>query len=229
MDPHEQSRRLASESLAGDDPTGWFERLYVAAEDGAAVVPWGRGAPNPLLAEWAEARAITGRGRRALVVGSGLGDDAEYVAGLGFDTVAFDIAATAVRIARRRFPASEVDYRVADLLEPPREWGEAFDLVVESITVQALPPDLHPAATARVTEMVAPGGTLLVISGGRDDRDGPVEGPPWPLTRAELDAFARGDLRPVRVEALGAPGERRWRAEFRRPAGASADTPAGRG
>jgi SAM-dependent methyltransferase len=230
MDPDEQSRRLASESLAGDDPTGWFERLYVAAEEGAAVVPWDRGAPNRLLAEWAEARAIAGAGRRALVVGSGLGDDAEYIAGLGFDTVAFDIAATAVRIARRRFPESRVDYQVADLLEPPREWRGAFDLVVESITVQALPPELHAEATARVREMVAAGGTLLVISGGRDERDGPVEGPPWPLTRAELDAFASGGLRPVRVETLGAAGERRWRAEFRRPAGAAySDAPAGRG
>jgi SAM-dependent methyltransferase len=229
MDPDEQPRRLASESLADDDPTGWFERLYLAAEEGAAVVPWDRGAPNRLLSEWAEARAIAGRGRRALVVGSGLGDDAEYIAGLGFDTVAFDIAATAVRIARRRFPASRVDYQVADLLEPPREWRESFDLVVESITVQALPPELHADATARVREMVAAGGTLLVISGGRDERDGRVEGPPWPLTRAELDAFASGDLRPVRVETLGAAGERRWRAEFRRPAEASSDAPAGRG
>jgi SAM-dependent methyltransferase len=229
MDPDEQPRRLASESLADDDPTGWFERLYLAAEEGAAVVPWDRGAPNRLLAEWAEARAIAGRGRRALVVGSGLGDDAEYIAGLGFDTIAFDIAATAVRIARRRFPESRVDYQVADLLEPPGAWREAFDLVVESITVQALPPELHADATARVREMVAAGGTLLVISGGRDERDGPVAGPPWPLTRAELDAFASGDLRLVRVETLGAAGERRWRAEFRRPAEASSDAPAGRG
>jgi SAM-dependent methyltransferase len=226
MDPDEQSRLLAAESLAGDDPTGWFERLYVAAEQGGATVPWDRGVANRLLVEWAEARGIAGRGRRALVVGFGLGDDAEYIARLGFDTVAFDIAATAARIARRRFPDSAVRYRTADLLDPPREWRWAFQLVVESITVQSLPPRLHPAATARVSEMVAPGGTLLVISGRRDEADGPVDGPPWPLTRAEIEAFAGDGLQAVRVEELGAGGDRRWRAELSRPAGASADAPA---
>jgi hypothetical protein len=44
-------------------------------------------------------------------------------------------------------------------------------------------------------------------------------GPPWPLTRAEVDAFAAGGLHPVSVEELGAPGDpllRRWRARFTR-------------
>ena len=221
MDPDEHSRLLAAESRADDDPTGWFERLYAAAERGEAVVPWNRGAPNPLLVQWAEARAIEGAGRRALVVGFGLGDDAEYVAARGFETVAFDVAATAARIARRRFPDSHVRYVTADLLDPPREWRAAFDLVVESITVQSLPPELHAGASARVAEMVAPGGTLLVISGGRDERDGPVDGPPWPLTRAEIEAFADGGLRRVRIEDIrdaADPAFRRWRAELHRPA-----------
>ena len=139
IDPDEQVRRMAAESLAVDDPTGWFERLYVAAEDGVAVVPWDRGAPHQLLVQWAQAGNLGGGGRRAFVVGCGLGSDAEYVAELGFDTVAFDVAATAVRAASRRFPDSAVRYRTADLLDPPAEWREAFDLVVESLTVQALP------------------------------------------------------------------------------------------
>ena len=49
LDPDEHSRRLAAESLADDDPTGWFERLYAQASDGEAVVPWDRGVPNRLL------------------------------------------------------------------------------------------------------------------------------------------------------------------------------------
>jgi ubiquinone/menaquinone biosynthesis C-methylase UbiE len=73
------------------------------------------------------------------VVGCGLGDDAEYVAGRGFDTVAFDISASAIRAARRRYPDSAVHYVTADLLDPPGEWERAFDLVVESLTLQALP------------------------------------------------------------------------------------------
>ena len=71
--------------------------------------------------------------------GAGPATTPSWSAGLGFATTAFDIAETAVAIARRRFPGSRVDYRVADLLDPPAEWAQAFDLVLESITVQSMP------------------------------------------------------------------------------------------
>jgi hypothetical protein len=44
-----------------------------------------------------------------------------------------------------------------------------------------------------------------------------VDGPPWPLTRAEVDSFAAGELRAVQVEQVGRPGEPGvWRVVFRR-------------
>src|SRR5918996_5944020 len=153
-DPDERSKDLATESLAAGDPTGWFEHLYAAAEEGEAVVPWDRGAPRLLLVQWAEVRGLEGEGRRALVVGCGFGDDAEFVAGVGVDTVAFDIAPSAVRAAQRRFPDSQVRFLVADLLDPPATWSEAFDLVVESHTVQSLPDPPRSQAIARVAQMV---------------------------------------------------------------------------
>ena len=216
----QRSRQAAADSLSQDDPTAWFERLYAMADAGEAVVPWARDAPNRMLVEWTEARGLSGRGRRALVVGSGLGDDAEHVASLGFDTVAFDIAPTAIGAARRRFPDSPVHYVVADLLEPPATWRGAFDFVFESITVQALPPALHPSAIAAIAAMLAPGGTLLVLSAAREERER-ADGPPWPLTRAEIDAFAASGLRPLQVEDFrdaSDPPIRRWRAEYERPA-----------
>jgi hypothetical protein len=100
MDPDEYSRHLAAESLAVDDPTGWFGRLYTAAEGGDAVVPWDRGAPHRMLVESAEMRGLAGSSGRALVIGCGYGADAEYISGLGFDTVAFDISATAIEATR---------------------------------------------------------------------------------------------------------------------------------
>ncbi|PZF79959.1 class I SAM-dependent methyltransferase [Jiangella anatolica] len=204
VDPDEAARRLAA-----DDPTGWFERLYAAAASGAAVVPWDRGGPHPLLVDWLGERELTGT---ALVVGSGPGSDAELVAARGAATTAFDISPSAVAAARERFPGSSVDYRTADLLAPADEWRHAFDLVIEVMTVQSLPPSLHPAATASVAGFVAPGGTLLVVAFAASDTDGPAAGPPWPLTRAEIDAFAAGGLTEVAVEWL----DHRWRAEFRR-------------
>jgi SAM-dependent methyltransferase len=210
-DPDEVTRRMAAESLAANDPTGWFERLYAAAGSGDAVVPWDRGAPHPLIAGWAERRKP--EGERALVVGAGLGFDAEFIAGLGFDTTAFDVSAAAVQTAQERFPASKVHYRTADLLDPPGEWHRAFDLVVESLTVQSMPVNVRAAAIRNVAAMVAQGGTLLVVAFARDDQDEPYEGPPWPLSRADIDAFGEG-LEPVAIEE----DTGRWRAEFRRPA-----------
>ncbi len=219
-DPGGQAGQLAARALAEGDPTGWFERLYAAAEEGAAVVPWDRGTPHWLLTAWARDRAQDGGGRRALVVGCGLGTDAEYIAGRGFATVAFDISPSAVRAARRRFPGSTVDYQVADLLDPPG-WREAFDLVVESLTVQALPDPPRRDAIARIGHMVAPGGSLVVIALARDASEEPGLWPPWPITRAEVGAFAQAGLVPVRIDNVADPGNqpvaRRWLAEFRRP------------
>lgn len=207
----DQARRVIAESLAAGDATGWFERLYVASGTAGVPVPWDREAPHPLLVEWAEGRRLPGGGR-ALVVGCGLGEDAEFVAALGFATTAFDVSPTAIRAARARFPESAVEYRAADLLDPPGDWAGAFDFVLESYTVQSLPEALHAGASARVASFVAPGGTLLVIAAARD-AGGAADGPPWPLTRPEIDAFASGGLEPVRVER----DDDRWRAEFTRP------------
>lgn len=115
-----EPRTLAAEALARSDPVGWFERLHVAAEQDA-VVPWNRGAPNPFLVDWPGAVRV--ESRDALVVGSGPGDDAEFVAGLG--------------------------YRTENRFALPPEWEHAFDLVLESMTVRALPVDLRAEAVGR--------------------------------------------------------------------------------
>ncbi|WP_280305867.1 class I SAM-dependent methyltransferase [Nocardia neocaledoniensis] len=210
-------RRLAAEALAANDPTGWFEPLYAEAAAGSAPVPWDRPDPNPLLVDWFAGHP-TSQGTRALVIGCGFGTDAEFVAARGSRTTAFDISPTAIRGARARHPESPVAYQVADLLNPPATWTAAFDLVIESITVQSLPPAVREPATAALRTFLAPGATLLVIA---DIAGAPLPGPPWPLTPEDIDAIATPDLTPVRVERLprpDLPGRHRWRAEFRRAA-----------
>lgn len=224
-DPDTVARRLAGDSLAQGDATGWFEQLYDAAARGDTEVPWDRGGPHPLIAQWVAGRAAVPAGR-AIVVGAGLGDDAELIAALGYATTAFDISATAVRVARKRYPDSAVHYVVADLLAPPPEWIGAFDLVLESQTVQALPVELRDVAIRAVTALVAPGGTLVVNAAARDDVAQEPDGPPWPLTRAEIDAFAAGDLVPVGIERVPHPQypeNLRWLAEFAVPASGRTD------
>ena len=201
--------------MAEVDPTGMFERMYVDAAAHDGTVPWDRGGPHPLLEPWA--RELDGAGRRALVVGSGPGNDAELIAARGFDVVGFDVSPSAVALARERYPDSVVEYLVADLLDPPAQWAGAFHLVLEALTVQSMPPAFHARTTANIARTVAPGGTLLVIATASHDEGGPGDGPPWPLTRAEVEAFADNGLEVVRVEDIRDPGvPARWRAEFRR-------------
>lgn len=95
-----EADRLANESLERGDPTGWFEELYAAGESGEVEMAWDREDPHPLLAEWTARKGLEGAGRRAVVIGAGLGADAQHVVALGFDVSAFDLSPTAVRTAR---------------------------------------------------------------------------------------------------------------------------------
>lgn len=55
-----------------------------------------------------------------MVVGCGLGTDAEYLASRRFDTIGgFDVSETAIRLASQRFPGSRVRDVTADVLDLP--------------------------------------------------------------------------------------------------------------
>ena len=214
-DHTQRAQRMARDAAPDEAPTAWFDRLYEAAEAGTATIPWDRGHANPYVTDWFA--GADGAGRRTLVVGCGLGDDAEDIAGRGYAVTAFDVSAAAVRACRRRYPESAVDYRVADLLDPPPDWYRAWDVVVESLTVQSLPPSVRATATRNLASFVAPGGTLLVMSGVLPDGAGP-EGPPWRLSRADIEAFATDGLTATDIAFLPGDDADRWRASFSRAA-----------
>jgi SAM-dependent methyltransferase len=188
-------KQLAEEALREGKPYEWFEVLYSEAQGNAEALPWGDRCVNPNLTEWLEENPMPGGGRKCLVVGCGLGDDAEALAALGFDVTAFDVAPTAIEWCRKRFPDSKVSYLVADALHPPKEWRRHFDFVFEAYTLQALPPELRTAAMQSIASVIARGGTLLVICRGCDPQD---ERPsiPWPLTLDELLTFEQCGLKP---------------------------------
>jgi 2-polyprenyl-3-methyl-5-hydroxy-6-metoxy-1,4-benzoquinol methylase len=166
----------------------WFDELYRSAEDDLERIPWAHLAPRPIVVEWLD-RDPPAPGTPALVIAVGLGDDAEELARRGCAVSAFDLSPKAIEIARRRFPASRVDYRVADLFDLPGEWQRAFEIVVEVQTIMSIPPEHHEAAIAAVTDTVAPGGRLLVRTAVREEHD-PAPQRPWPLAPSELRHFA---------------------------------------
>lgn len=217
MTDRARARALARDAIERGEPLAWFERLYREAAAGSALVPWADLVPNPHLVEWLEAHPLPPG--RALDVGTGLGDNAEELARRGWDVVAFDIAATALDAARARFPSSRVHYTTANLLEPPADWRMAFDLVAETYTLQVLPRRERAVAGRALGDLVAPGGTLLVVARGREAAE-PEGAMPWPLTRAEIEAIEQNGIRLTAFEDFldtEEPPVRRFRATFRRP------------
>jgi hypothetical protein len=81
-----------------------------------------------------------------------------------------------------------------------------------------LPPELREEAMRRVAGFVAPGGTLLVITRGREP--GESEGAmPWPLTRQELGVFSEAGLTERAFEDYvddESPPVRRFRVAYAR-------------
>ncbi|MGI0495485.1 class I SAM-dependent methyltransferase [Alkalinema pantanalense CENA528] len=184
-----------------DQPLAWFEALYASANGNPESIPWVNRQPHPLFLDWLTARSLVGTGRSALVVGCGLGDDAEALADRGFNVTAFDLSPTAIAWCRERFPQSQVDYQVADLFDLPSDWARHFDFVLEIYTIQAMPPELHIPAMQAIAPLVAPGGELLVICRGREETD-PLTGPPFPLTRSQLATFEQTGLPLVEADDL---------------------------
>jgi hypothetical protein len=213
-----RSRELAAEFAAKNNPQGWFDALYRESETGATTIPWADLAPNPNLLEFWQKHPQTPSGS-ALVIGCGLGDDAEQFAKWGFATTAFDISETAVRLARERFPDSPVNYIAANLLAPPPEWTAKFAFVFEAYTLQALPEEVRPAAAKSSAEFVAPQGHLLVIARGRDAGETAAD-LPWPLTRQEFSTFTRNGLNELSfedyIDERETPPARRFRAFYQR-------------
>lgn len=178
-------RRLQQEHACRGDHLGWFEPLYQAGRDRDQGIPWADRVPNPHLVSWHRQTRYDFAGRRCLAVGCGLGDDSEYLARAGGIVTAFDVAPTAIDSCRVRFPNSIVDYQVRDLFNLPTRWREQYDFVAEIYTLQVLPAHLRRRALYAAAMCVAPGGTLLVITRGREE--GSSEGElPWPIAPSEL-------------------------------------------
>jgi len=211
-----RARRLSTDSLARGEATGWFDPLYRAAGGDAEKVPWADLKPNPWLLEWLDGQAIASKDAAAVVVGCGLGDDAEELARRGYEVTAFDVAPSAIDWAKRRFPDTSVAYRVADLFELPAPMEHAFDFVFEAYTIQALPAPVRDVAIAAVASLVAPGGELLaVMRGGEPEQQ--VEGPPWPVTREQLAVVDEAGLLLDTFEDFMDETVRRWRVHYLRP------------
>lgn len=191
------------------EPLAWYDELYQLGD--AALIPWADLRPNPFLAGQVE----PGEWRSALVVGCGLGDDAEYIASLGWQVTAFDLSAAAIAWCQRRFPSSGVRYRAANLLTEPLG---RHDLVVEAYTVQSIPLELRRPALEAIAASVG-GRLLLICRGANNGEDRNMR--PCPLTPDDLAILTECGLEQERLEDFMDPNEpvRRFRTWYGRSSG----------
>ena len=212
-------RSLARDAIARGEPLAWFEEVYQRAESsGVSTVPWADLRPNPNLVHWLERERIDGAGRRSLVVGCGLGDDAEELGRRGFAVTGFDISQSAIEMATTRFRDTDVEYLATDLFNAPASWASAYDFVHEAYTLQVLPTAMRREALRRMASFVAPKGILLLIARARDEAEDPGE-MPWPLTRDEIKLPRQFNLKELSLEDYldeEQPPVRRFRAVYRR-------------
>ena len=113
---------------------------------------------------------------RALDLACGEGQNAIWLAGLGWDVVGVDFSEVAIAKARARAErdAAVVEFGVGDLLEYESEQG-AYDLVL--LLYLHLPPSERRLVLERASAALAPDGTLLLIGHDLTNMTDGVGGP----------------------------------------------------
>ena len=183
-----------------DNPTGWFDRIYTDAQGDHNAVFWADLEPNPYLLKWLKSSGIKHAGCRAIAVGCGVGDDAEALSEAGYEVTAFDISPEAIRLCKKRYPDTTVNYLVADLFDYPSRWAGSFQLVYECNTIQVLPGKYRIQARDAMISLLATQGYLLVscrsrLTGMQEDDI------PLPLDKEEIDGFIKCGLSEESFEA----------------------------
>jgi SAM-dependent methyltransferase len=186
-------KKMVKSHQERDDPTGWFDSIYTDAQGDHTAVFWADLEPSPYLLDWLQNCSFSHAGRKAIVIGCGVGDDAEALSEAGYEVTAFDISPEAIRLCENRYPDSRVDYLVADLFAYPAHWAESFDLVYECNTIQVLPGKYRIQARDAMISLLAPQGYILVSCRSRlkGEQEDDI---PLPLDKEEIDGFVRCGL-----------------------------------
>lgn len=179
-----------------DGPRRDFEAAYQAG-----APPWDIGRPQPEIVALAEAGQIVGD---VLDVGCGTGENALYLAGLGRQVVGVDAAPTAVARAREKAAARGLPaaFLVADALDLGK-LRRRFETVIDCGMFHALDPAQRRPHAHSLTEVLSPGGTLLLLCFSDEEPPGPG---PHRIAQHEIsDAFRSifviSSIRPGRFEA----------------------------
>lgn len=135
---------------------------------------------------------------RALDLACGEGQNAIWLATLGWDVVGVDFSEVAIGKARARAERDGVaiDFAVGDLLEYEPEPG-AYDLVL--LLYLHVPPHERRLVLGRASAALSPGGTLLLVGHDLSNMTDGVGGPSDPTIHVTPDQIA-GELPGLEIE-----------------------------
>lgn len=194
-----------------EHPDFWDKRF----DEG--TTPWNAGGVPAALAHFAK----TASGQpRTLIPGCGHAWEAAWLAARGWDVTALDFSAAAVEAARQQlgeWPGRLVQGDFFDF-SPPGGSNAAYELIYERAFLCALPRKLWQDYGRRMHELLQPGGRLIGFYFFSDE----PKGPPFGITRAELDRllspwFEREDDQAVGDSIPVFAGKERWQVWRRKP------------
>ena len=181
--------------------------------------PWDLGRPQPAIVRLAAGGGFAGT---VLDAGCGTGENALHVAALGLPVFGFDVAETAVAMAREKAAGRgiEAEFAVADALHLER-LRRSFATVLDCGLFHSFDAAERPGYVTSLASVTSQDGTLYVLC---FSDDGPATGP-HPVSQDELRApFSPGSgwhvaaVQPDRIQTRfhddhGAPA---WLATVKR-------------
>jgi SAM-dependent methyltransferase len=208
-------------SFSGRQPTS-HERRSGQPWDASyhnGPAPWDIGRPQPAVVRLASEGGFAGS---VLDAGCGTGENTLHVASLGLSILGFDVAETALAIARAKADERgiEVEFVATDALQLER-LGRTFDTVLDCGLFHTFDSDERTRYVASLASVTEHNGILHVLC---FSNDGPNTGP-HPVSREELTAafnprsgWTVAAIEPARLQtrfhdADGAPA---WLAKFKR-------------
>ena len=151
-------------------------------------IPWEKGMPHPGLLFFVERhREIFADAPRLFHAGCGYGRDASYLALFCSELTALDISEAPIDGAKKLYPEiKNINWHTADLFT----WDEPekYDLVWEQSCFCAIPLERRQDYVRSVHALLKPGGLLVAVFFLNPDHP-PEEGPPFGVTREELNDF----------------------------------------
>ena len=154
---------LADDPFGGRAPTS-HERMAGQPWDASyheGPAPWDIGRPQPAVVRMASAGGFTGT---VLDAGCGTGENALHLASLGLPVLGFDVAETALALARAKAASRgiEAEFVAADAFRLER-LRRTFDTVLDCGLFHTFDADERPAYVASLASATEHAGTLYVL------------------------------------------------------------------